>query len=56
LGAAHVHQQIVEVEAHIDVVTRGAQTIEATFGDFFRDEDPGHCNHRYRQNGGFEKN
>ena len=56
LRAAHVDEQIVEIEAHIDVVTCGAQPIEATFGDFFSDKDPGHCNHRYRRNLGFEKN
>ena len=51
-----VTTQIVEMEAHIDVVTCGAQPIEATFGDFFSDKDPGHCNHRYRRNSRFEKN
>jgi putative sterol carrier protein len=49
LRTSHILEKIVEVEAHIDVVTCGAQTIEATFGDFFSDKDPGHCNHRYRQ-------
>jgi hypothetical protein len=56
LGAAHVHQQIVEIEAHIDVVTCGAEPIEATFGNFFGDKDAGHCNHRYRRNLRFENN
>ena len=56
LRAADVHQQIVEIELHVDVVACGAEPIEATFGDFFSDKDPGHCNHRYRRNRGFEKN
>jgi hypothetical protein len=56
LRAAHVDEQIIEIEAHVDVVTCGAEPIEATFGNFFSDKDPGHCNHRYRRNLGFEKN
>ena len=46
----------VEIELHVDLVAGSTQTIEAAFGDFFGNEDPRHCNHRYRRNHGFEKN
>ena len=49
LRATDVVQQRVEIELHIDLVAGRAEAVEATFGDFFGDKDPGHPHHRYRR-------
>jgi hypothetical protein len=50
LGASNVDQEIVEIELHVDFVAGSTQPVEAAFGDFFGDKDPGHGSHRYRRN------
>jgi hypothetical protein len=42
MRADDVLQQLGQVELHIDLVTRRAQTVEASLGDLFGDQDACH--------------
>jgi hypothetical protein len=42
MGADDVLQQLGQIELDVDLVTRRAQTVEASLGDLFGDQDACH--------------